>query len=165
MKVTANNGKTLDVQQKDGVIFINNKPIEADIMDEGDNSFHIIYQDKSYTVSASAIDREAKTCTLIINGKKAVLSVKDAHDELLEKMGMSAGAGKKLNEFKAPMPGMVLHLLVKEGDTVKKGDGMVILEAMKMENVLKSTGEGVVKKINVSEKDKVERGQLLITFQ
>jgi biotin carboxyl carrier protein len=164
VKVT-NNGNTIEVEQKDGSLIINSKPVEADIIEQGDNSFHILYKNKSYTVSATAIDRDAKTCTLLVNGKKIMVSVKDATDELLEKMGMSAAAGKKLNEYKAPMPGLVLRLLVKEGDAVKKGDGLLVLEAMKMENILKSAGEGVVKKVFIREKDKVEKGQQLIAFQ
>ena len=53
----------------------------------------------------------------------------------------------------------------KVGDTVKKGDALLVLEAMKMENVIKAAGDGVVKKINVSEKTAVEKGAGLIEFE
>ena len=62
------------------------------------------------------------------------------------------------------MPGLVLDILVKVGDEVKKGDPLMILEAMKMENILKSASDGVIKKINVEKKQAVEKGQVLINF-
>ncbi len=164
LKVKANNGTTLEVKNTLNKVFINNEEVVADILKLEENKFHVLYKNKSYSISTNNIDFENKTCTLTINGKKVVLEVKGEYDELLEKMGMGVGAGKKLNELKAPMPGLVLRALVKEGDIVQKGDGLLILEAMKMENILKSTGDGTVKKIHVSEKDKVEKGQLLISF-
>jgi biotin carboxyl carrier protein len=69
-----------------------------------------------------------------------------------------------VKEIKAPMPGLVLKLLVKEGDTVKKNDPVLILEAMKMENVIKSPGDATVSKIHAQEKTAVEKGQLLVSF-
>jgi biotin carboxyl carrier protein len=62
------------------------------------------------------------------------------------------------------MPGMVLKILVKEGDTVKKGDGLLVLEAMKMENNIKALGDGVVSKIPIKAGDKVEKNQVMISF-
>jgi biotin carboxyl carrier protein len=163
-KVKANNGSSFEVKNTQKRVFINNEEIDADIAAHADGSFHVLYKNRSYSITPQSIDHETKTCILKISGKKVTFELKDAYDELLEKMGMGAGAGKKLNEMKAPMPGLVLRLLVKEGDTVKKGDGLLVLEAMKMENILKSTGEGTVKKWHVTEKDKVEKGQLLISF-
>ncbi len=165
LKVKANNGTSLEVQNKDGMIFINNNPVKADIISSGNGRFHVLCNNVSYEVSAENIDVETKTCTILVNGKKTTLQVKDAYDELLEKMGFSADAGSKVKELKAPMPGLVLRMLVKEGEEVKKGDGLLVLEAMKMENILKSIGDGVVKKIHVSEKNTVEKGQILISFQ
>ena len=73
-------------------------------------------------------------------------------------------SAKKLNHIKAPMPGLVLSILVEEGKEVKKGDALIILEAMKMENILKSPADGIVKKIAVKKGVPVEKNQLLIEF-
>ncbi len=164
VKVKANNGTTLEVQNTQNKVFINSEEVFADIEAHSNGAFHVLFENRSYKVSTQAINHEEKTCTLRINGKSVTFELKTQYDELLEKMGMAAGAGKKLNELKAPMPGLVLHCLVKEGDEVKKGDGLIILEAMKMENILKSAGDGIVKKLHITEKDKVEKGQLLISF-
>jgi biotin carboxyl carrier protein len=83
---------------------------------------------------------------------------------LLEKMGISAANAGKVNNIKAPMPGLIITLKVAVGDTVKAGDQLLILEAMKMENILKSPGDGVVKKIKVKKGDSVEKNQVLIEF-
>jgi biotin carboxyl carrier protein len=62
------------------------------------------------------------------------------------------------------MPGLILDLKVAPGDVVKKGDVVLILEAMKMENSIKSPGDGVVKEVKVSLKQSVEKNQVLIQF-
>jgi biotin carboxyl carrier protein len=71
---------------------------------------------------------------------------------------------KKVNDVKAPMPGMVFNVLVSEGQDIKKGDPLIVLEAMKMENVLKSPTDGTVKKIAVTKGVAVEKNQVLIQF-
>ena len=83
----------------------------------------------------------------------------------LDKMGMSAGADEKMDSVKAPMPGLVLDILVEAGQAVNKGDNLLILEAMKMENIIKASGNGVVKSININKKDAVEKNQLLIEME
>ena len=67
-------------------------------------------------------------------------------------------------DLKAPMPGLVLKVLVKPGDVVKKNDAVLILEAMKMENVIKAPGDAVVSAVHVQERVAVEKGQLLLNF-
>ena len=74
-------------------------------------------------------------------------------------------AANKVNNIKAPMPGLVLRISVAVGDVIKKGDPLLVLEAMKMENVIKAAGDGVVKKINATEKIAVEKGSILIEFE
>ncbi|MCL4145650.1 UNVERIFIED_CONTAM: hypothetical protein GTU68_019273 [Idotea baltica] len=62
------------------------------------------------------------------------------------------------------MPGLILDILVEVGQTIQKGDQLMILEAMKMENVLKAPGEGSISSIEVSQGDSVEKNQVLIKF-
>ena len=75
---------------------------------------------------------------------------------------MNVAVGQKVGDIKAPMPGMVLEVAVTVGQAVEKGDKVLILEAMKMENVIKAAGDGVVKAILVSKVTAVEKGQILI---
>jgi biotin carboxyl carrier protein len=63
------------------------------------------------------------------------------------------------------MPGLVLNILVSPGQAVQKGDPLIILEAMKMENVIKAAGEGHIKAINVLKGAAVEKGQLLLELE
>ena len=72
---------------------------------------------------------------------------------------------QKVTDVKAPMPGLVLGVSVEIGQEVQKGDGLLILEAMKMENVIKSVGEGIVKAIHIEQGKAVEKGQLLIEME
>ena len=68
-------------------------------------------------------------------------------------------------DVKAPMPGKVLSVVVSEGDEVKKGDAIIILEAMKMENVLKAEGDYTIKKVLVNTQESVEKNQILIELE
>ena len=66
--------------------------------------------------------------------------------------------------LKAPMPGLVVRVLAEPGQVVAPGQGLVVLEAMKMENELKATAAGQVQQIHVKSGAAVEKGQLLVTF-
>jgi len=69
-----------------------------------------------------------------------------------------------INKLDAPMPGNILDVLVSKGDKVAKGDPLLILEAMKMENVIKAPTDVTIQKINVLVGDNVEKNQTLIEF-
>lgn len=69
-----------------------------------------------------------------------------------------------MDNVKAPMPGLVLDILVEAGQSVNKGDNLLILEAMKMENIIKASGNGVVKNININKKMRL-KNQLLIEME
>ena len=83
---------------------------------------------------------------------------------LINEMGFEIGATNKVNVIKAPMPGLILDILVKEEDEVQENDNLLILEAMKMENVLAAPRTGKIKAISVEKEDAVNKNQLLIEF-
>ncbi|MEM9822459.1 MAG: biotin/lipoyl-containing protein [Bacteroidota bacterium] len=130
-----------------------------------DGSFHILQDGKSYRAEVLQTDFAAKKIDLLINGKKFEVSIADHFDRLVKQLGLSSGGSQKVNQVKAPMPGLVLSVAVKIGQEVKKGDGLLILEAMKMENIIKSVGDGVIKDILIEQGTAVDKGQLLIQME
>ena len=91
-----------------------------------------------------------------------VLDERTRHLRSLVGPGM-AHPGPQL--LKAPMPGLVVRLLVRPEQTVRTGEGLVVLEAMKMENELKAAGPGVVDRIEVAVGQVVEKGTPLVVFR
>jgi biotin carboxyl carrier protein len=140
------------------------KELDWDLVEFAPGSFHILYKNKSYRAEILKADPQTKTFVIKVNGSVQTVTIKDKFDLLLEKMGMSEAAASKINNIKAPMPGLIIDLKVKVGDTVNAGDQLLILEAMKMENVLKSPGGGTIKAIKIKKGDSVEKGQILIEF-
>jgi biotin carboxyl carrier protein len=163
--VTVENSVYEVQQDLKGNWLINDEPFAWDIVQTSAHHYHILLGGKSYSAEIEQVDMESKTLSIKVNGQTIKLTAKDRFDLLLEKMGMSKSATKKINELKAPMPGAILELTAKEGDVVKKGDKLLILEAMKMENVLKSPTDGVVKAVKVKKGENVEKNHVLLTFQ
>lgn len=136
-----------------------------DLVSLGNQNFNLIQNNESFNISILQYDKEEKIMTARVNGKVVQIKVQDKFDLLLKELGMSDAKGAKVNHIKAPMPGLIFELAVAEGDQVKKGDKVLILEAMKMENVIKAAGDGTVKKIHINKGQAVEKNQLLIEFQ
>lgn len=158
------NGQSFVITNEGNEWSVNGQSLQWDITALGGNHYHVIYKNKGYSAEIIKLDRNSKTVELKLNGQKHTVQLRDNIDLLLEKMGMVSVDGAKINTIKAPMPGLIIDLRIKAGDTVKAGDPLLVLEAMKMENILKATGEGVVKQVKVKKGDSVEKGQLLIEF-
>ncbi|AKD03134.1 acetyl-CoA carboxylase biotin carboxyl carrier protein subunit [Pontibacter korlensis] len=165
LQVKTGNGKTWQVDIQKDTILLNNSPFDWDISPIGPKTFHIIKGARSFTAEVVSADYQQKTFTFKINGATQMVSVKDRFDLLLDQLGMSNANANKVNDVKAPMPGLILDVKVQPGQEVKKGDPIMILEAMKMENILKSPGDGVVKEVKVQVRQNVEKNQVLILFQ
>jgi biotin carboxyl carrier protein len=163
IKATVNK-KDFIIESSGDATHINGAPLSWDLVELKAGHFHILYQNKSYQAEVVKMDYTAKSVVLKINNHRYTIDLKDKFDLLLEKMGISSASAGKVNNVKAPMPGLIINLKVSEGDNVKAGDQLLILEAMKMENILKSPGDGVIKKIKVKKGDSVEKNQILIEF-
>jgi biotin carboxyl carrier protein len=158
------NDKRFEISEDEKGWLVNGNSFQWDKVDISEGYFHILYQNKSYSAEVVSADKATKSFTFKINGTKYTVDLKDKFDLLLEKMGMNSTSVGKINHIKAPMPGLIIDLKVKIGDVVKPGDQLLILEAMKMENILKSQGEGTVKNVRVKKGDTVEKGQVLVEF-
>jgi biotin carboxyl carrier protein len=164
LKATINT-QTFDIQSDKTGVTVNSQPFNWDLVEIKDGNFHILYNNRSFNAEVLEADYQTKSFLIKINNHKHSISVKDRFDLLLDQLGMSNANSAKVNDLKAPMPGLIVDIKVQVGDTVKKGDTILILEAMKMENVLKSVGDGIVKNIKIIPKQNVEKNQVLIEFE
>lgn len=143
---------------------INNEEFSWDVIEVKKNSFSVIKDHQSYNVEVLNVVPEEKSFLIKVNGLKYQMQAKDKYDELLHSLGMDNLATKKVADLKAPMPGLVFDISIEVGQEVKKGDALLILEAMKMENVIKSPTDGVIKSIEVEKGVAVEKNQVLLNF-
>jgi len=137
--------------------------------------------DKEYVVDSTVISDhclsmlvDGKTFTVYLaeaNGKKYVsiageqFLIEEAESEASAVSGADATAVDEAPVAASPMPGKVVKILVKLGDKVEKGQGLVIVEAMKMENEIKSPVKGVVDKVNFKAGDLVDAAQPIIEIK
>lgn len=155
-KVTVNEGIPLELNPAD---------FDWDYLELEKGKFHIIKDGKSVEATLLSANQETKTFVIQIQHRVYHVQLKDNFDLLLEELGMENLAVAAINDIDAPMPGLVLEILVKPGQEVEKGDALLILEAMKMENVIKATGDGLVAAVPVKEGEAVTKGQVLIEFE
>lgn len=129
------------------------------------NSFHIISPEgQSYEVSLQPKKHQNKSFILEINGISKEVNIKDDLDMLVASMGMNAINTSEEKDLIAPMPGVILDIKVQEGDQVEEGDELVVLEAMKMENVLKSKISGTIEKVYLKAGEAVDKNALILQF-
>ena len=159
------NDKSYEVSLDGDRPVIDGNPLEWNMVKLSATTYHILYQNKSYSAELVKHDKESKAITLKINGQILKVEIKDRYDLLLEKMGMTGVGVGKINSVKAPMPGLIVKVNIQPGDVVKPGDALLVLEAMKMENMIKASAEAKVSKIKIKKGDSVEKGQVLIEFQ
>lgn len=145
-------------------ITLNGQPFAWDFAALGEGRYHVLHKGKSYNAELVTADYPTKTFVLKINGQRIELQAKDRLDQLLDRLGLSNPAAAKVNELKAPMPGLIVAIRVQPGQAVQKGDPLLVLEAMKMENILKAPADGVVSGIKVELRTNVTKGQVLVQF-
>ena len=158
------NDQVFEVNLEGNLLKVNDQVYSMDIVQLGKGNFHVLCETRGYRIQVMKTEKKTKSIELKINGEYYRVQLKDKFDLLLEKMGIEESEAGGLNALMAPMPGLVVEIKVKVGDQVKKGDPLLILEAMKMENILKSNGDGQVKGIQVNRGDNVEKNQVLIEF-
>ena len=165
LQLKTEKGNSFKIEEAEGQLLLNEAPSDFNIATLPNGMISLLYEGKSYTALLQQVDYAGKKITLSLIGRDFSFTVQEPIDLLLEKMGMSGMAAKKAESVKAPMPGKVLKVMAAAGQAVQKGDGLLILEAMKMENVLKATQAATVKQVMIQEGAAVEKGALLIEME
>jgi len=165
LQATVNEHNSFSISSTDGQWFVNEKAANLDVFQQPNGVISVLHNNKSYTAVLEKIDHKTKELVIRVDGQIQRVKIKEDIDLLLSKMGLDITAMQKTEPVKAPMPGMVLKVLVTPGQQINKGDALLILEAMKMENILKASGPALVKSIKVEERTAVEKGAVLIELE
>ncbi|HYG41088.1 MAG TPA: acetyl-CoA carboxylase biotin carboxyl carrier protein subunit [Cytophagales bacterium] len=163
-KAIFNNQQAFEIEIKENNFYIDGQLFDLDIYQINENNFHILKESNSFKAEIITTDKTEKKFFIKINGNDYPIDIKDNSDILLNKLGINASLSNIALDVKAPMPGLILDIFISEGSEIKKGDPLLILEAMKMENILKSPRDGIVKSVTISKGKSVEKNQILIKF-
>ena len=124
---------------------------------------HLLLDGASHTLHAA--NGEPGAWVVHMDGTRMELDVVDERTRTIRAMTARTSGPRGPRPVKAPMPGLVVRLLVAAGERVRAGQGVAIVEAMKMENELKADAEGVVARIAVEPGQAVEKGTVMIEFE
>lgn len=127
--------------------------------------FYIHFMGKKFHGEIVKEATEDQKMTVKVNQRTFEIKKERPIDELIREMGLDKKKIRKLHQLKSPMPGRILSFAVEIGDEVTLGTPLLTLEAMKMENVIKAEGEGIVKTIVKDKETVVEKGELIIEFE
>lgn len=154
---------TFELDETRGIIFNSKgKEISADIKNISDGEFSVLVEGKSFHIFFS---KTQHSHTATVNNFIFEIQRETFKDKLNKKLHSGSGTSNSQITFRAPMPGLISKVLLNEGCLVKAGEGVIIVEAMKMENEIKSTQTGILKKIYVREKQTVEKNDQLFTIE
>ena len=138
---------------------------QLDVVKTTKDEFHILQKNASVEASVLETDFNQKKYTVTVNNNTYSVDIQDALEQQIEALGFELGSSKQVNSIKAPMPGLILEVSVKQGQEVKEDDALLILEAMKMENVINSPRDGIIKSIAINKGQTVDKNSLLIEFE
>ena len=158
-------GRTLEVEVLGGAVRVDGETLEAHLAAvPGTPLHHLLLGGDSWTVSAQALEGMGQWALGAVGERVEVEAVDERTQAIRTLTGKKAGpAGGGV--VKAPMPGLVVRVQVTEGQKVGAGAGLVVVEAMKMENELKAAHPAVVKKVHVTPGAIVEKGAPLVTLE
>ena len=153
-------GETVPVEIGQGEVRVNGTSLSVDLDGiQGTDVRTLLMDGASYRVVAK---RDDGRWTVDVGGCHEVAEVVDERTVAIRQMTGDRGADQGVNPVRAPMPGLVVKVEVSVSERVEPGQGLVIIEAMKMENELRAEAAARIENVHVSDGDVVEKGQLLI---
>ena len=161
--VTLKNKRNKIVISENSEILINGKAHHYELISLNNSTYRLLIDKKYYDISTVNIDSEKIAVT--IEGYTYEALVRTALQERATEVIEETGSAHHTKEVKAPMPGMILKIKKHPGDTINIGESIIILEAMKMENDIKSPSSGIIKEIFVNEGTPVDKGAKLFSIE
>ena len=156
-KIKVNNSHSFDISNDDLK--------KLDVIETTPDNYHILQNNNSLNASILESDFNKKSYAVQVENNTYNVVINDALDQQIEALGFEIGATKKVNNIKAPMPGLILEINVESGKEVQEDEALLILEAMKMENVITSPRQGVIKSVSVKKGETVDKNALLVEFE
>ncbi|MCK9410135.1 MAG: biotin/lipoyl-containing protein [Bacteriovoracaceae bacterium] len=137
-------------------------PISADVKKISEGEYSVLIEGRSIHLFLS---RLKDTTTATVNNFIFEIQRETLRDALTKKLQKESGTTNSSMTVRAPMPGLITKILRPEGSEVHHGEGILVIEAMKMENEIKSPRSGIVKKIFIKEKQTTEKNDHLFTIE
>lgn len=153
--------RVVEVRQGEIVLDGDVEPFELDMLPMGE-SFLVRFRHRTTTGSAR---RQAGSWQISLDGRVFDVRVDDERAHRIRQLGAVSTPPKSGSEVRAPMPGLIVRIAVREGQVVDVGESLVVMEAMKMENELRAESAGIVVRVHVRSGSTVDREDLLITIE
>lgn len=154
--------RTFDLELAGDTLTVDGAPADFALRRITSNEVHLLLDGRSLTFTVEP--QENGVTRLTHHGRNLDVRLKTERELLLASLGMETGSAAAASELKAPMPGLVLSVLVEPGQQVEAGEGLVVLEAMKMENELRAHSAATVAAVHVAPGAAVGKNDLLVSF-
>ena len=145
-------------------VTVDGRILGAQVAHVRDSLYSLLLDGRSWTFDARAGDG-AGSWSLVVDGSELRADVVDERTRAIREMTNRPGDSTGPRPVRAPMPGMIVRIEVEAGESVTAGQGIAVIEAMKMENELKAARDGVVARVLVDAGQAVEKGTVLVEFQ
>jgi biotin carboxyl carrier protein len=161
--------RTVEVEVDGGLVSVDGEPFEAHVASvPGTPLHHLLLAGESWTIAAQPLagpgEAGGSRWALGAVGERIEVEVVDDRTRQIQSLTSRRAGGPGGGVVRAPMPGLVVRVEVSEGERVSAGAGLVVVEAMKMENELRAARPGVVAKVHVQPGSIVEKGAPLVTL-
>jgi acetyl/propionyl-CoA carboxylase alpha subunit len=156
---TAGRTARVEVRETQGIyrVTIGEKTLQLDLVRTGSHHVSVLVDGKSHDLG---LHRTSQGFAVLVRGDRFDVELKDGVKGAVLGLAVHSGPLKLI----APMPGKIVKVLVRPGDSVEAGHGVLVMEAMKMENELKAARPGTIQEISVKEGQAVETGALLLVI-
>ncbi|MGD8867984.1 MAG: biotin/lipoyl-binding protein [Gemmatimonadales bacterium] len=158
-------GRTYEIDISPDGLRLDGGQVDADLRPNHDsNLWHLVLDGRSHTVCARRRERRGEW-DIVVGGRRHEVVALDERRRAIRELSGGDSASHGPLEIRAPMPGLVIKVEVEPGAQVERGQGLVVIEAMKMENELKAMAAGRVQAVRVAAGQAVDKGEPLLVIE